>query len=670
MEYKNKIGFFKRIALGAVASVAALGWLYCSPDDLQRRVNNLEQQVSQLTQIQNFDSYFVNGFEIKGNPHGGQDSGNIVVVEVSPEDVGVNCVNGGYRIDFYRDDNNDGVKQDTEATLLGTAYSCTGDTGPQGSIGQQGEQGIEGRSLVTLINQESPGINCSNGGYRIDFYRDDNNDGVKQENETTLIGTSYSCDGSNSIDPCLSDITPPEVSFVALPRKGAVPLEATFIGFANDPECGIESYSWDFNNDGIEDSTNGTDIFTFDQSGNFNSKLRVTNRAGLSTEFSGTNVNGLEIIVGPPIIPPPVGIIFVKRDAAGLNDGDSWENAYTNLQIALARATNNLNTVNEIWVAAGTYKPGAIDERASTFHLITGIGIYGGFAGSESGKESRNPRNHITVLSGDLRGDDDSINFLNYGDNSFHVGTGSDTSKSAILDGFTISGGNGIEGPGIININGAPTIRDCIFIYNLAGAVGGAGMYNNNSHPDVINSKFVFNRATDGAGGGMLNHNGSEPYLVNCAFIENQVGPGVSGGGMSNDQSNPTLINNTFIRNHSGTTGGRGLFNNTGSVATLSNCIFWDNNGSDENTQISSINASSASINISCIQGWTGSLGGVGNNGEDPLFEDLEGRLSINSPSKDTGSNKVVPDGITTDLDGNPRIVNGNVDRGAYEVQE
>jgi hypothetical protein len=54
----------------------------------------------------------------------------------------------------------------------------------------------------------------------------------------------------------------------------------------------------------------------------------------------------------------------------------------------------------------------------------------------------------------------------------------------------------------------------------------------------------------------------------------------------------------------------------------------------------------------------------------DPLFVDAPNgdlRLLQGSTAIDTGNNAAVPAGITTDLAGNPRILNGTVDLGAYE---
>jgi hypothetical protein len=96
-------------------------------------------------------------------------------------------------------------------------------------------------------------------------------------------------------------------------------------------------------------------------------------------------------------------------------------------------------------------------------------------------------------------------------------------------------------------------------------------------------------------------------------------------------------------------------------------------------------------VNRSCIQGLTGSLGGVGNIGADPLFVDADGednlsgtlddnlRLQRTSPCIDAGDNAAVPAGVTLDLDGAPRFLDEPywpdtgagtppiVDMGAYE---
>ena len=75
------------------------------------------------------------------------------------------------------------------------------------------------------------------------------------------------------------------------------------------------------------------------------------------------------------------GVIFVNADAIGNNDGTSWENAFTDLQDALAASEGGA----QIWVAAAMYTPdGPAGNRKATFQLISGVGLYGGFAGGET----------------------------------------------------------------------------------------------------------------------------------------------------------------------------------------------------------------------------------------------------------------------------------------------
>jgi uncharacterized repeat protein (TIGR01451 family)/CSLREA domain-containing protein len=369
--------------------------------------------------------------------------------------------------------------------------------------------------------------------------------------------------------------------------------------------------------------------------------------------------------------------LFVDQNATGANDGRSWPNAFTDLQTGLTIA--RYCGISEIWVAAGTYNPtlqtDPADPRSATFQLVSGVALYGGFAATETLRNQRDWQNNVTTLSGD-------IGQAGYrGDNSYHVVTGSGTDASARLDGFTITSGhaNGSDphnqGGGIFNQIGSPTLTAVQLISNTASLRGGGmanvdssttlttvqlisntaslrggGMYNEGSHPTLTNVTFQDNSAR--YGGGIYN-SWSGPALTNAVFQNNSA---VSGAGIYNNWNcAPTLVNVTFYGN---TAGG---VHNFDSQPTIHNSILWGNTGG----QITGDETST--ISYSDIQGgWPG----TGNIDADPLFVDKANgdlHLQPESPAIDAGDNDVVPPAVTTDLDGNPRIINGKVDMGAFE---
>ncbi len=91
-------------------------------------------------------------------------------------------------------------------------------------------------------------------------------------------------------------------------------------------------------------------------------------------------------------IPSHAKTIFVDDNASAGGDGTSWASAHKYLQDALADAVYGY----EIWVAEGTYKPdqGAgkmAGDRANPFVLVNGVGMYGGFLGTESSRDPNTP---------------------------------------------------------------------------------------------------------------------------------------------------------------------------------------------------------------------------------------------------------------------------------------
>ncbi len=333
-------------------------------------------------------------------------------------------------------------------------------------------------------------------------------------------------------------------------------------------------------------------------------------------------------------------ILYVDANASGANNGRTWTDAFADLQDALLNAAAFPEIVEEIRVAEANYTPASPSgDPMATFQLISGVSVYGGFPPGGGPWGDRNSSVHKTVLSGRQ--------------NSYHVVTSSGTDATAVLDGFTIIGGNA-------NGNGR---------YGF-----GAGMYVKSGSPTLINCTFSGNSARY-YGGGMYSGANSSPTLVNCTFSGNSAGS--YGGGMYKEgYGSSTLVNCTFSGNSAGSYGG-GIYSN--GSPTLTNCILWGNtvNGStDESAQIAS---NSPIVNYCCVQGWTDESGGTGNINYDPLLVDASGddeifgteddnlRLSPNSPCIDIGDTTAVPPWVALDLDANPRIAHGVVDMGAYE---
>ncbi|MEJ7677494.1 MAG: hypothetical protein WKG06_06405 [Segetibacter sp.] len=185
---------------------------------------------------------------------------------------------------------------------------------------------------------------------------------------------------------------------------------------------------------------------------------------------------------------------FVNANASGGNNGTSWTDAFTKLQDALSTAESG----DQVWVAAGIYYPdegaGLTDnDRTQSFRLKTGVAIYGGFAGTETALTERKITANITTLSGDIDQDDAPEN------NAYHVVQSSSVNNTAVLDCFTITGGNANDAP-------APNFY-------------GGGMYNNASSPTLIGCSFIENTAVYD-GGGIFNVN-SSPILTRCSFAQN-----------------------------------------------------------------------------------------------------------------------------------------------------
>jgi len=261
-------------------------------------------------------------------------------------------------------------------------------------------------------------------------------------------------------------------------------------------------------------------------------------------------------------------ILRVKPGSPG-GDGSTWATAYPDLAPALAAAATDL-TISEIWVAAGTYHPGAAGQRTATFTLRDGLALYGGFAGNELDLASRQPSIYVSTLSGDIDENDtfgspewDGPGWGGYNGNSLHVISANGVGPTAVVDGFTIVGGSTVTGGipvpfgnfggGMFLLNSSPTIRNCVFRRNTAANADGAGIFVQDGSITVENCVFEQNRVFQGRGAGIFNGGTGTPTIRDCRFVENKSIGGASaasGSGIQCSIDTPAVIERcVFERN-------------------------------------------------------------------------------------------------------------------------
>lgn len=315
--------------------------------------------------------------------------------------------------------------------------------------------------------------------------------------------------------------------------------------------------------------------------------------------------------------------------ASDVQDGWSWDQAFNRLSDALEMAERG----DEIWIAQGTYTP-AGDGPTATFQLKNGVELYGGFAGTERLRRERQPTKHLTILSGDLAGDDAQGR---YTDNAYHVVTGSGTDRTAVLDGVVVTGGRTADAPdrsaygaGMLNEGGSPTLRRTVFRDN-GSMVGGGGManfddsrplivrcafldnaggamHNDASAPTIRESLFRSNRSM-GAGGAMVNRSGSRPTIIATAFAEN-VAANSDGGALANFDSEVYIHASTFEANEAPRGNGGAILNLESTVRVVNSTFVGNKAGRGGGGALSSARSDVDVVNSTVTHNQAGSIGG------------------------------------------------------------
>jgi hypothetical protein len=276
--------------------------------------------------------------------------------------------------------------------------------------------------------------------------------------------------------------------------------------------------------------------------------------------------------------------ICVDVNSPFSGNGQSW----TAPMVSLVNAINLAAPGDKIHVADGTYKPTTTSDRAGTFRLKNNVEILGGFAGFGSPTpDARDVAANPTILSGEV-GDPALTR-----DNVYHVVTADTVNSTALLDGFTITGGYATpndtaqggplysdRGGGVLMSNANARIANCTITRNNAH-IYGEGMYiagpqgATPTTPAITNCTFSDNGKNFGNSyGGGIFVEFANPVITDCLFTRNAAYNGA--GAIHSRTASPTITGCTFDDNWA-RYGGAAITGEWGSNTEIANCVFTNN---------------------------------------------------------------------------------------------
>jgi len=278
--------------------------------------------------------------------------------------------------------------------------------------------------------------------------------------------------------------------------------------------------------------------------------------------------------------------------------------------------------------------------------------------------------------------------FCTYAGDTFAKGNNAILTNNIFTENIAIGGyGGGTYIYRGLNSGDVTSLTNNTFSGNTAKNRGGgtATLTNNTFSGNTVTVNDIHPTEHHGGGGAYV---GADSTLTNNIFTGNIVIGGYGGGGVyiigvtGTGRGTGTLTNNTFTGN-TATVNGGGIWAKFRYPGNLYNNIIWNNTASDgadlyiNNTSDDPFFPVTVNLfNNDFDQSASGAhitapftIDPSNLDNANPLFEGSgDFYLTASSPCINTGDNDA-PDLPDTDIDGNPRIVGGTVDMGAYEFQ-